>query len=284
MNITKEYQKNILNPQTEIHYAITHRLDFTKFPHEHDFHELMLVLDGEIELTIDNRRVILPENTLALIRCNEIHSKKMKPNTAQANLAFATHIFDELFDYLGDGFDRKLFFDYSVTPMILISSIQKKELLKKLEDLHVINSEKVELIKTKLKILLFDIFTQYFINKSLNYNEYDNIPSWLNKTILEMNNIDYFVEGLPALQRISKKTPEHLCRSIKKHLGITPSKLINNMRLNYASNLLITTDIKVIDICYQSGFNNLSYFYVIFKDKYGYSPNDYRNSKNLNIE
>jgi len=57
---------------------------------------------------------------------------------------------------------------------------------------------------------------------------------------------------------------------------MTPSEYINSLRVNYASNLLINTNTPVIDICYTCGFQNLSYFYRVFKRTYNLSPGDFR--------
>lgn len=278
MKITKEYKKNILNPETEIHYAISHSVDSTKFPHEHDFYELMLVIEGEIEVEFDDKKCLIANGTLLLIRPNEVHSKKFFTGSIQANLAFSKKVFDELFNYLGDGFSKNDFLNYDNIPMVLLSQYKKEKLIKKLQKLHFLPTENFSLIRTNLKIILFDIFTKYFV--FYNNDDESDMPYWLSTSISKMNKKEHFMEGMPALIRISGKSHEHICRNTKKHLNTSPSKIINGIRLNYAANLLMNTDIKVIDICYECGFNNLSYFYSIFKEKYNYSPNKYR--KNIN--
>lgn len=278
MHTVKEYKKNILNPQTEIHYAVSHNLDSTKFPHEHDFYELMLVLEGNFELEFNNKKCLISDGTLVLIRPNEAHSKKLCTGSIQANLAFSEKIFNELFNYLGDGFNKNAFLDYNTIPMVLLSKYKKETLVKEFQNLHLLPTKNLNLIKTNLKIILFDIFTKYFVfHKD---DEKDDMPCWLSTSISKMNKKEHFIEGMPALIRISGKSHEHICRNIKKYLNSSPSKIINDIRLNYAANLLMNTDMKVIDICYESGFNNLSYFYSVFKEKYSYSPNQYR--KNIN--
>ena len=69
---------------------------------------------------------------------------------------------------------------------------------------------------------------------------------------------------------------EHLCRSFKKYLGVSPSAYLNAKRLNYAANLLLHSDQKVIDVAYASGFQSLSRFYHAFKKEFGVSPLQYR--------
>lgn len=54
------------------------------------------------------------------------------------------------------------------------------------------------------------------------------------------------------------------------------SAFVNEIRLSHASKLLTDTDQSVAEICYGSGFNNLSNFNRQFKELYGLSPLLYR--------
>lgn len=85
-----------------------------------------------------------------------------------------------------------------------------------------------------------------------------------------------FTRGLPALLELSGLSHEYLCRALKKHLHTTPTEFINVLRLNYASNLLLHSDMEIVDICMESGFSNLSHFYHLFKHKFHTTPAEYR--------
>ena len=54
------------------------------------------------------------------------------------------------------------------------------------------------------------------------------------------------------------------------------STFLNEFRLGHASKLLIESEESVINICYESGFKNLSNFNRMFKNVYGISPLQYR--------
>jgi len=85
-------------------------------------------------------------------------------------------------------------------------------------------------------------------------------------------------EGLPALLRHSGFSHGHLCRIMKKTFGISPSQYITDLRLQYAANLLSTTDHDILSISVQLGFSSLSHFITIFKKKYGVPPSKYRST------
>ncbi len=67
-----------------------------------------------------------------------------------------------------------------------------------------------------------------------------------------------------------------LIRKIKDLTGLTPSKFILEIKIKHAVHLLKTTKLTVQEIMFDSGFNNKSYFYRVFAEKYGMSPKDFR--------
>lgn len=65
-------------------------------------------------------------------------------------------------------------------------------------------------------------------------------------------------------------------RRIKELANTTPTEFIREVRLKEAERLIKTTKFTIQEIMYQTGFNNKSYFYTIFKTGFGISPNEYR--------
>lgn len=61
-----------------------------------------------------------------------------------------------------------------------------------------------------------------------------------------------------------------------RNIKITFNKYLNDIRLKYAMKLIVSTDRAITDICYDSGFNTLSFFSKLFKQKYGISPKEIR--------
>ncbi|MEM0991787.1 MAG: AraC family transcriptional regulator [Bacteroidota bacterium] len=63
---------------------------------------------------------------------------------------------------------------------------------------------------------------------------------------------------------------------IKKHTKKTYTQIINEFRINHASKLLMTTDLSIAEICFECGYNNISYFNRKFKAVIGKTPSDFR--------
>jgi AraC family transcriptional regulator, exoenzyme S synthesis regulatory protein ExsA len=76
----------------------------------------------------------------------------------------------------------------------------------------------------------------------------------------------------------------HLCgrslssfkRDFQNFYQQTPGKWLSNKRLEYAKNLLISSDMNINEICYESGFRNSSHFNKAFKDRYHHPPKQFR--------
>jgi len=84
---------------------------------------------------------------------------------------------------------------------------------------------------------------------------------------------DISVDDLSEQACMSKP---HFFRCFKNTFGITPVEYINARRIELARELLATTDQSLTDICYQTGFNNTSYFSRLFKRYERLSPSAYR--------
>ena len=66
------------------------------------------------------------------------------------------------------------------------------------------------------------------------------------------------------------------CRTFKKRVGLSFVEYLHSIRINNAKKQLIRTRLCVDDICYECGFNNVSFFDRKFKQLTGMTPTQYR--------
>ncbi|OCB78132.1 hybrid sensor histidine kinase/response regulator [Flavobacterium piscis] len=118
-----------------------------------------------------------------------------------------------------------------------------------------------------------DTLTENLPHLDINKEEKDFI-----KKVIELirNNIDN--ENLQSLfiERELGISNSQLYRKTKQLFGFTPGDLIRTIRLKYAAELLRKNKLTVSEVCYQSGFNNRSYFYREFKKLYDLTPKNYQ--------
>ncbi len=74
-----------------------------------------------------------------------------------------------------------------------------------------------------------------------------------------------------------------LCRFFRMNMGMTLFEYLNKLKVELACKLLMDKDLSILEVCLDSGFNNLSHFNKQFKKINGLPPSEYRNRfKGLN--
>lgn len=81
---------------------------------------------------------------------------------------------------------------------------------------------------------------------------------------------------LPVLADMVGMTPVSFSRFFKLRTGKNLSDYIIDIRIGYATRLLVDSTKTIAEICYECGFNNLSNFNRIFKKKKKISPKEFR--------
>ena len=91
----------------------------------------------------------------------------------------------------------------------------------------------------------------------------------------EMANQDLSVDTLAGKMGLGRT---QFYRKLKALTGFSPVELMRNMRLAKARILLATTEKSVSEIAYEVGFSTPAYFGKCYKDKYGETPLEIRDT------
>jgi len=81
---------------------------------------------------------------------------------------------------------------------------------------------------------------------------------------------------LRQMAKIGFASPYHFNRTFRQVTGVPPSQFLYALRLHAAKQLLVQTQKKVIDICYEVGYNSVGTFTRRFVDVLGVSPARFR--------
>jgi len=81
---------------------------------------------------------------------------------------------------------------------------------------------------------------------------------------------------LQDIANLASMTVPSFCRYFKKITNKTFTQFVNEYRLVHASKLLAEQPLSITEVCFESGFNNFSYFNKSFKRFTGQSPSKYR--------
>lgn len=88
---------------------------------------------------------------------------------------------------------------------------------------------------------------------------------------------NYSLEDVAASVGVS---PFYMSKLFKEQMGETFINYVTDKRLDRTKKLLIETDLSIKEIAGQTGYSDQNYFSRQFKNKFGISPTDFRNTNN----
>ncbi|MEJ5090379.1 helix-turn-helix domain-containing protein [Sphingobacterium faecium] len=125
-------------------------------------------------------------------------------------------------------------------------------------------------------------------------NECENLasegykPSFSEQETNRINNVYIYVMqnfseevSLGVAAELVNMTPNAFCRFFKRHTQKSFSKFVNEMRIGHACKLLMNKQLSISEICYQSGYQNLTNFNKFFKTIMQKSPREYRKEMDM---
>jgi AraC-like DNA-binding protein len=82
--------------------------------------------------------------------------------------------------------------------------------------------------------------------------------------------------NLEEIAEMVHMAPASACRFFKSSTGLTIFEYLNKIKIDYACKLLLNTELNIVDISYDCGFNNLSHFNKQFRKFLGKTPSEFR--------
>lgn len=131
------------------------------------------------------------------------------------------------------------------------------------------------LLTLKLKELLFNVLQQKTnpeLSAYLRSLQHDDRPSLLQT----MNKNFCYNLSLEEYAELCSRSLSTFKRDFKKQFDMPPGKWLLKKRIEFATSLLGNTDLNITQICFESGFENISHFSRVFKEELNISPTHYR--------
>lgn len=138
----------------------------------------------------------------------------------------------------------------------------------------------------RLKRLMFFYEIMDFIGKSKSFSYLaspDYVKTKFETTNNRVNKIHEFLMknyqneiDLREVAEIVHLAPASVCRFFKSSTGLTIFEYLNKIKIDYSCKLLLNTDLNIVDISYDCGFNNLSHFNKQFRKFIGNTPTQFR--------
>lgn len=252
--------------------------------HWHEEMEITLIEKGKSTYKIDLNSYILEEGDLLIIKPFALHSVNqfndinMKWNTMVFNLNMLNSAVTDgcLIKYFAPILNN----EHELPLIINQNSKGYTELLAIIAQIFDCYSSKQPAFELELKSLLYHFFCLLYKYNLVAKNKKVPIS---NEVISRIKNaLNYIHENYKkelSVKDIADNcnlSEYHFMRFFKQHIGMTCIEYINTYRLEAASKMLSEADKSVMEISFEAGFNNVSYFNKLFKNRYKLTPKEFQ--------
>jgi AraC-like DNA-binding protein len=131
------------------------------------------------------------------------------------------------------------------------------------------------LIEIKFKELLFNIVLNQNNRKLAQFFTSLGHSGRAEMDDVMMKNFQHDLQ-MEEFAKLCGKSLSAFKREFKSVYRQTPGKWLTNRRLEYARTLLVTSDLNVNEVGFESGFRNSSHFNKLFKENYQITPKQFR--------
>ena len=278
------FQKLPLTPGSSF---IIHRYESPYFEtpwHFHEEYELVYCEKGFGNKFIGNSFSAYQEGEIAFIGKNVPHLFKAddsfyRPDSTVKPSSIVVQFVE---DFLGTAF----FYSPEMTEMKQVLSLSQNGLMVlgetrlKIKTIlfEMLESDKIGRLRGLLKI--FDLLSESKELQLLSVNQISGInvnDSLKMNKVLEYALLHYKEDiSIRVAADLTNLSESAFCRYFKSRTQKSFVGFIIEMRLNESVRLLKETDLSILEICYESGFNNLSNFNRLFRKQFQESPVEYR--------
>lgn len=246
--------------------------------------EIMLILEGNVEVCVEGNIHLLKEGDIICINANHGHASLKK---GKNSVAMVLHIDPVYLSSFYPDF-KSLRFD-CISDDNTRDNIEFKTLRKDLVKL--IKSMKKDSIESKFEAIgnlgifiahLLKYFppTQMDIKNTSREIKYEKLL----KDIITYIEKNYYKKiSLNDIAKLINYNPNYTSSFFKANVGINFYDYLSRVRLQRAITELIITDKTISNIAMDNGFSDVKIFNNCFKKNFNQSPNEYRN-KNREID
>ncbi len=247
--------------------------------HCHNYWEFSIVTKGTILHKIGNHARTVEENTLLVIRPDDAHSLH---NATDGELSYLTlgvrsNVLQTILTSLSDGLYESLlkgpYIEFRLTPS---TTIYYTNMFNKLHTSIHDQQTRDDLLST----IFISVVRELLLCNTQSKQTHNYSPT-VNEFIEYMRKPENLTLSINDIIQNMNYSHCHLIRLFKKETGTTPSQYFLKIKLNYARNLLETTNLSVLDIASTVGFSSLGHFTEVFKKQYSLPPANYRKKWNI---
>jgi len=252
-----------------------------KYPHRHDFFEVLFLIKGSGFHVIDSNKYEIKPPCVFFLSPGQAHKLELSHDiegyififTAdfyQIDRSNPNRLIEFPFFYTIRQNNPPLFFDNPADVFFL-----EKVFIKGIEEATKKENQSIELLRSILDLILTFCANLYPVDDGLLVKGKGHLLVKRFYQLLE----EKYQQNLTVTDYagILAVTPNHLTQTLKQLSGKTSLEIIKSKQLLEIKRLLVHTSLGVSEISYQMNFADQSYFTKCFKRETGVLPLAYRN-------
>ena len=251
--------------------TVDHRLGCDT--HKHVNCEFMFVLGEKIKNVVGTDIKMLSAGTICFMNTNSTHDLHYPPaNGWHRDVYISTEHMQETCLSLFD----KDFFDFLMTENLNITVTPRPTQFSSIVDrlsvaefYHYNAKISDEEYKTSVYAIIVELLGLFYTQLHFPSN---NVLAFAEK----INNPEIFSKPIKDIVALTKYSHSHFDKIFKKEMGCTLQHYVNELKMNYAKQLLAQGSFSVNEISEQLGYLTQSHFSQAFKKKYKMSPLTYK--------
>lgn len=272
----KYTEVSYIDPELPVTPFLIESLSMVSPEHTHDYYEFFVMLSGSCRHVVNGETQLLTEGCLVFMRPADVHRYEADGDNdcSFLNVPCRSSLIRETLAFLDEpDFVDALLHD-PLPRVVVLSGPETAEFVRNFERVQTLSALDKRKARLHLKTVLVELLTRYFLASQQEAEPF--IPLWLEHAVAKMQSKDNLHRGLPALYELCGRSVGHVNRAFRQYLHQTPTEFINSLKLGAAKHLLLGTELRVVEIALEAGYDNVSHFYHQFKKVYGKAPLDFR--------
>jgi len=272
MDVVRFSAGDYLRGSEAFHYARKSlEVRFPNRAHDHDCFEVFLIERGGALHWINGEMQRLAQGHLAFIRPRDAHAFRADRETGCriVNVMFRAETAEHLVSRYPREFRGRLLDWRGDLPEAY--ELMGSRFERAVNVAHELGTSIRSLARVEEFLLTL---TNRVVERSAHPNS--TTPRWFSAACEAVRDPAVFRGGAAAFVRVAGRSHEHVCRVTRAELGVTPSGLVNRVRIEHAAFLLGHGELPVPEVARACGIENLSHFHRLFRTRYGVTPRQYR--------
>ena len=243
-------------------------------PHQHDFEELLIGTEGELEHFIDFKSEIIEAPYISFVTKGKVHRLIPKSKDGKCHVwgirfksEFIADTTFRLYSLFNNQANLAVAGGKCFNRLVHTCEMIKDELSEEQPDLSVVK----HLLSALFIMIESDKQKETGDNspESSHHQTFSNFLKLIEENYKKDLGVEFYAEQLFMTSR-------NLNQITNKMVQQSVSEIIETRKLIEAKNLLSTTEKTISEIAFEIGYNEKAYFSKVFKKKSGQTPSEFR--------